>query len=86
MMNRQWRLQDAKTHLSQVIERALHGTPQHITRRAKDAVVVLSEREYAQLIRDARTSAPGFVAHLLAIPQEADEIEHGDVALRDVDF
>lgn len=86
MMNRQWRLQDAKTHLSQVVEGALHGTPQHITRRGKAAVVVLSERQYAQLIRNARTNAPGFVAHLLAIPQESDAFEHGDVALRDVDF
>lgn len=86
MMNRQWRLQDAKTHLSQVVEAALHGTPQHITRRGKAAVVVLSENEYAQLIRSARTSAPGFVAHLLAIPQEPDAFKHGDVALRDIDF
>ena len=86
MMNRQWRLQDAKTHLSQVVERALHGTPQHITRRGKDAVVVLSEREYAYLIRSAQANAPGFVAHLLAIPQDAEACEHGDVTLRDVDF
>jgi len=85
-MNRQWRLQDAKTHLSQVVEGALHGEPQHITRRGKAAVVVLSESEYARLMRNARTAAPGLVAHLLAMPQEADVFEHANVALRDVDF
>lgn len=39
----QWRLRDAKTQLSQVVEAALHGEPQHITGNGKQAVVVLSE-------------------------------------------
>jgi antitoxin Phd len=42
----QWRLQDAKTQLSQVVEVALHGEPQHIIRNGKKAVVVLSEQAF----------------------------------------
>ena len=50
----QWRLQDAKTQLSQVVEAALHGEPQHITRNGKKAVVVLSEQAFESLQRSAQ--------------------------------
>ena len=87
MHNSQWRLQDAKTQFSQVVEAALQGEPQHVTRRGREAVVVLSEANYRSLREDARASAPGFVAHLLAIPKSD---VHDDaprrVALRDVDL
>lgn len=83
---KQWRLQDAKTHLSQVVEAALQGEHQHITRRGKAAVAVLSENEYERLMRNARSSAPTFVEHLLAMPRDEDVFEREDVVLRDVDF
>lgn len=86
MTNRQWRLQDAKTHLSQVVEAALHGEHQRITRRGKAAVVVLSEGDYERLMHHARAAAPGFVEHLLAIPRDSEAFERPDVALRDVGF
>jgi prevent-host-death family protein len=54
----QWRLQDAKTLLSQVVEAALHGEPQHITRNGKQAVVVLSEQAFESLQRSAQVAAP----------------------------
>lgn len=82
-----WRLQDAKAQFSQVVEAALQGEPQHVTRRGREAVVVLSEANYRSLREGARASAPGFVAHLLAIPKD-DELlaEPGQMALRDVDL
>lgn len=87
MHKAQWRLQDAKTQFSQVVEAALHGEPQHVTRRGRDAVVVLSEASYRALRESARHSAPGFVAHLLAIPK-GDALSDGRsrVTLRDVEL
>ena len=69
MRSSQWRLQDAKTQFSKLVDAALRGEPQHITRSGKPAVVVLSEEAFEFLQRSARAAAPGFVAHLLAIPK-----------------
>lgn len=65
-----WRLQDAKAQFSQVVEAALQGEPQHVTRHGREAVVVLSEAIYRSLQESARAAAPDFVAHLLNIPKE----------------
>ena len=89
MHSDQWHLQDAKTQLSQVVEAALRGEPQHITRRGKQAVVVLSEESFAALQRNARAAAPGFIAHLLSIPKDGDTeetVEPARLVLREVDF
>jgi prevent-host-death family protein len=86
MPTSQWRLQDAKAQLSQVVEAALQGEPQHITRRGKRAVVVLSEEAYDAIRRNAQLSAPGFVAHLLAMPKAGEDIERLPVNLREVDL
>lgn len=64
-----WRLQDAKAQFSAVVDSALRGVPQHVTRRGKLAVVVVSEQDFTALQRNARAAAPGFVAHLLAMPK-----------------
>lgn len=86
MPTRQWRLQDAKAQLSLVVEAALQGEPQHITRRGKPAVVVLSEEMFDVYKRNAQAAAPGFVAHLLAMPKADEDIECLSVRLREVDF
>jgi antitoxin Phd len=86
MSTRQWRLQDAKTQLSQVVEAALQGEPQHITRRGKPAVVVLSEEAFDAFKRNAQAAAPGFVAHLLAIPKSEEDFDRLPVKLREVDL
>ena len=87
MHKSQWRLQDAKAQFSQVVEAALQGEPQHVTRRGRDAVVVLSEMTYRQLQQNSRIAAPGFVAHLLAIPK-IPEAGSGrtEIKLRDVEL
>jgi antitoxin Phd len=87
MHSSQWRLQDAKTQFSQVVEAALQGEPQHVTRRGQEAVVVLSEANYRALRESARASAPSFVAHLMAIPKDDEfEDEPRRVVLRDVEL
>lgn len=68
-MKTEWRLQDAKTQLSQVVEAAMRGQPQHITQCGKRVVVVLSEQAFDALQHNAHITAPGFVEHLLAIPK-----------------
>lgn len=40
-----WSLAEAKAHCSEVVERALHEGPQTVTRRGKDAVVIVSAEE-----------------------------------------
>lgn len=89
MHSDQWHLQDAKTQLSQVVEAALRGEPQHITRRGKQAVVVLSEESFAALRRNAQATAPGFITHLLSMPKDDDmekTAEPARLMLREVDF
>lgn len=87
MPGSQWRLQDAKTQFSRVVDAALQGEPQHVTRRGRAAVVVLSEAIYRALRESSRASAPGFVTHLLAIPKNAEpHAERRRIALRDFDL
>ena len=64
-----WALQDAKNRFSAVVDAALSGEPQTVTRRGAPAVVVLAVEEYARLCDAEKAGRPNFVEHLLAIPQ-----------------
>ncbi len=44
-----WQLQEAKNKLSQVIDDALAGEPQVITRRGEEVVIVLAYSDYQRL-------------------------------------
>jgi prevent-host-death family protein len=44
-----WTVQDARAHFGDVIDAALKGRPQRVTRRGKDAVVVVSEEEWTRV-------------------------------------
>lgn len=46
-----WQLQDAKNRLSEVVDQAIGGEPQIITRRGTDTAVVLSFAEWSKLSR-----------------------------------
>jgi len=48
-MNTSWKLQDAKAKFSQVVDDALKIGPQYVTRRGREAVVVLSVKEYEKI-------------------------------------
>lgn len=69
MARASWSLQNAKNRFSEVVDRALRGVPQLVTRRGVKTVVVLSCEEYEKLLRRERRSRPSFREHLLAIPK-----------------
>lgn len=79
-----WTLQDAKNRFSAVVDAALAGTPQKVTRRGKPAVVVVSDAEFTELLKAARQARPSFAEHLLSFP--AGELERGEVKPREVAF
>lgn len=79
-----WTLQDAKNSFSAVVEAALEGQPQQVTRRGKAAVTVVSTRHYEELVKIARKNRGSFVDHLLAYP--GGEIEPLELEFRDIEF
>ena len=46
-----WQLQTAKAQFSEVFRRALNDGPQRITRQGKEAVVMISDEQFARLTR-----------------------------------
>ena len=48
-MQRVWQLQEAKNKLSELVDEAISGGPQVITRRGEEVAVVISSREYHEL-------------------------------------
>ena len=70
MSSRSWRLQDAKAQFSAVVEAAMRGEEQHVTRRGQAAVVVVGAEEFERLRHAERAAAPGFIEHLLAMPKQ----------------
>lgn len=79
-----WNLQDAKNRFSAVVEAALAGQPQQVTRRGKPAVMVVSVSEYERLVNAAVHRRGSFVDHLMAAPQG--EVEHIEVIPREVEL
>lgn len=86
MSEASWPLQDAKAQFSAVVDAALDGVAQHVTRRGQPAVVVIAEAEYQRLRRRAGAAAPGFVKHLLAIPKGSLHATRMKAAAREVEF
>ena len=87
-----WQLQDAKNRFSAVVDAALAGEPQEVTRRGKPVVVVVAIEEYRRLCEAQKDGAPNFIEHLLAIPKGRDydgfelPSRPRDFAPRNVDF
>jgi antitoxin Phd len=50
-----WQLQEAKSHLSEVVQKAIHSGPQQITLRGEPAVVILSKVEFDKLVQPQQT-------------------------------
>ena len=82
----EWALQDAKNRFSAVVDAAVAGDPQQVTRRGKPAVVVLAVEEYRRLRHMERASAPTFAEMLLAVPQDGGEFERIPAPSRPVEF
>ena len=83
---KEWPLQDAKNRFSAVVNAAIAGDPQSVTRRGKPAVVVLAVDEYERLCHLEKASAPTFAELLLAIPQDDGEFERLPLSPRPVDY
>lgn len=64
-MSTTWKLQDAKSQFSKVVEDALHSGPQYVTRRGVPTVVILSVQEYEELA----STKPSFTEFLLNCPK-----------------
>jgi antitoxin Phd len=60
-----WQLQDAKTHLSEVLEEAKNNGPQFITRHGAEKAVILSIGDYRALV----AHKPNFREYLLGGPK-----------------
>lgn len=77
-----WNLAEAKNKLSELVNLALTQGPQTITRR-KDAVVVISAKEYAELtgkrqsFKDFLMSGPSF---------EGLDLKRDKTSMRDVEL
>ena len=69
----EWPLQDAKNKFSALVNAALAGEPQRVTRRGQPAVVVLATEEYDRLCRLEKADAPTLGELLLEIPQDDEE-------------
>jgi prevent-host-death family protein len=82
----EWPLQDAKNKFSAVVDAALAGEPQRVTRRGQPAVVVLAVEEYERLCLLEKANAPSLSELLLEIPQDDGEFERIPLDPRSLDL
>ena len=85
-----WPLQDAKNQFSKVVDNALQGAPQVVTRRGIPVVVVVAADQYDVLIQKRQTNN-GFADFLLSMPTEEEHTHDEDrgqldLALREVEL
>jgi antitoxin Phd len=72
-----WQLQEAKAKFSELVQKAIDEGPQTVTRRGRDAVVVLSSEAYRKL----REGKPSLKEILMSGP--AGELELPPRALQE---
>jgi len=77
-----WQVQEAKTKLSEVIDRAISEGPQTITRHGKARAVVVSIDEFEALAKKRRN----FVDFLMDGPRFDIDIERSKDLPRDIDL
>ena len=78
-----WQLMDAKNRFSELVEKALHAGPQHVSRRGVDAVVVVSAVDYGKLT----SKAPSFKDFLMSGESfEGLEFERDQSGMREVEL
>lgn len=70
-MQKTWQLQEAKNKLSEVVERAIQEGPQTVSRRGKDAVVILSCTDYERL-RGGKKNLAEFLRQSPAVGMDFD--------------
>ena len=76
-----WQLQEAKSRFSEVVDLALTEGPQLVTRRGREAVVIVAASDYRKL----RGSAESLIGLLLNAPRgEPIDIERSGEPVRDL--
>ena len=75
-----WTVQEARAHLGDVIDAALRGRPQRVTRRGKDTVVVVSEEEWQRVVRPKPAMTLG--EYLTTYPLDAEDVDLTDYRRR----
>ena len=78
-MSEIWKLQDAKARFSELVDRALAEGPQHVTRRGKPTVVVISEAEFMKAKRAGQRKRKSLIELLQSCPapEVFDIVEEG---------
>lgn len=70
MSERLWPIHDARNKFSELVERAVQGEPQVVTKRGKRTAVLVSAAEYARLKgRSSVTQPRDFVEHMRNAPK-----------------
>lgn len=81
-----WQIQEAKTHFSEVLERAQHEGPQAITKHGKPRAVVLSAAAY-EVLTKARKPEPNLIDFLRSGPYlDEVDLERSKDTGRDIDL
>lgn len=78
----EWQLQEAKARFSELVRKAIDEGPQTVTRRGKEAVVVLSAEQF-ELMKKRQIS---FKDLLRSAPWHELEIDRDKSPPRDVDL
>ena len=81
----EWSLQDARNRFSALVNAALAGEPQRVTRRGQPAVVVLATKEYDRLRQLEESDSPTLGELLLEIPQDDQEFKRLSLPARPFD-
>ena len=81
-----WQLQDAKNRFSAVVDAALRGEPQRVTRRGQPVVVVVAVDEFERLCLLDSAAAPTLGRLLAAMPTDDGEFERLELAPRDAEL
>jgi antitoxin Phd len=77
-----WQLQDAKARFSELVQKAIDEGPQTVTRRGRDAVVVLSAKDYAKL----QEKGPSLVEVLMSGPEGELDLPERRVQEREIEW
>jgi prevent-host-death family protein len=84
-MARDWQLQEAKAHFSELVRRANAGEPQVVTKHGEPAVVVIDHAEYQRLrgpqrrLIDVLLAAPRMSADDLPIERDPSPTRRQDL-------
>jgi prevent-host-death family protein len=77
-------VQEARAQLSRLIDEAMAGRPQRISRRGKDVVVLISAVEYERLVRPRESLVEFFRNSPLAEAEQDLDFERDRCPIRDL--